>query len=77
MVWHNDVRSFTYEKTTDIDIVPIHFQHSELFKKNFRVNDDTIAKDIERALRTLTGGLEEQREAAPIATFLSTVFLGF
>jgi len=41
------------------------------------INDDTIAKDIERALRTLTGGLEEQREAAPIATFLSTVFLGF
>ena len=41
------------------------------------INDDTIATDIERALRTLTGGLEEQREAAPIATFLSTVFLGF
>ncbi len=41
------------------------------------INDDTIAKDIERALRTLTGGLEEQREAAPIATFLSTVFIGF
>lgn len=41
------------------------------------INDDTIARDIEQALRTLTGGLEEQREAAPIATFLSTVFLGF
>lgn len=41
------------------------------------INDDTIAKDIERAVAVLTGGLEEQREAAPIATFLSTVFLGF
>jgi phospholipid/cholesterol/gamma-HCH transport system substrate-binding protein len=41
------------------------------------INDDGIATDLERALSVLTGGLEEQREAAPIATFLSTVFLGF
>lgn len=41
------------------------------------LNDDTIARDVERAVAVLTGGLEEQREAAPIATFLSTVFLGF
>ena len=41
------------------------------------INDNTIAADLDRALQVLTGGLEEQREAAPIATFLSTVFLGF
>ena len=41
------------------------------------INDNTLAGDLDRALRVLTGGLEEQREAAPIATFLSTVFLGF
>lgn len=41
------------------------------------INDDGIASELDRALRVLTGALEEQREAAPIATFLSTVFLGF
>ncbi len=39
--------------------------------------DDAIYADLERAVRTLTGSLEEAREAAPIATFLNTVFLGF
>ena len=32
---------------------------------------------LEQAVRVLTGTLEEAREAAPIATFLNTVFLGF
>lgn len=39
---------------------------------------DRQARDqILQAINVLTGGLEEQREAAPIATFLSTVFIGF
>lgn len=39
---------------------------------------DNQARDqLLQAINVLTGGLEEQREAAPIATFLSTVFLGF
>lgn len=39
---------------------------------------DTAARDqLLQAINVLTGSLEEQREAAPIATFLSTVFLGF
>lgn len=39
---------------------------------------DTTARDqLLQAINVLTGSLEEQREAAPIATFLSTVFLGF
>ena len=39
---------------------------------------DTAARDqLLQAVNVLTGSLEEQREAAPIATFLSTVFLGF
>ena len=39
---------------------------------------DTVARDqLLQAVNVLTGSLEEQREAAPIATFLSTVFLGF
>jgi phospholipid/cholesterol/gamma-HCH transport system substrate-binding protein len=41
------------------------------------IYDDEIVDELGRAIRVLTGGLEEQREAAPIATFLSTVFLGF
>ena len=39
---------------------------------------DTEARDqLLQAINVLTGSLEEQREAAPIATFLSTVFIGF
>ena len=41
------------------------------------IHDEEIIQELGRAIRVLTGGLEEQREAAPIATFLSTVFLGF
>ena len=41
------------------------------------IYNDELVDELERAVRVLTGGLEEQREAAPIATFLSTVFLGF
>ena len=41
------------------------------------LNDDGIYRDLEKAVGTLTGTLEEAREAAPISTFLSTVFLGF
>lgn len=41
------------------------------------VNDDALYIELERALATLTGSLEEAREAAPISTFLSTLFLGF
>lgn len=39
--------------------------------------DTKVRDQLVQAVRVLTGGLEEQREAAPIATFLSTVFLGF
>lgn len=39
--------------------------------------EDEIYTEIERALGVLTGTLEEAREAAPISTFLNTVFLGF
>lgn len=39
---------------------------------------DSQARDaVLQAINVLVGSLEEQREAAPIATFLSTVFLGF
>lgn len=41
------------------------------------VMDDELYRELQRAMTTLTGTLEEAREAAPIATFLSTVFLGF
>ena len=41
------------------------------------LNDDELYLDIQKAIGTLTGTLEEAREAAPISTFLSTVFLGF
>jgi len=41
------------------------------------INDDEIYTDLQRALATLTGSLEEAREAAPISTFLGTIFLGF
>ncbi len=40
------------------------------------INDRELIDQVGRALRVLTGALEEQREAAPIATFLSTVFQG-
>jgi phospholipid/cholesterol/gamma-HCH transport system substrate-binding protein len=39
--------------------------------------EDELYVELERAVKTLTGTLEEAREAAPIATFLNTVFLGF
>ena len=39
--------------------------------------DEDIYDQLQQALRTLTGTLEEAREAAPISTFLGTVFLGF
>jgi len=39
--------------------------------------DTDVRDELVRAVQVLTGSLEEQREAAPIATFLSTVFLGF
>ena len=41
------------------------------------VHDTALYEELERAVRTLTGTLEEAREAAPISTFLTTVFLGF
>ncbi|QDV07801.1 mce related protein [Planctomycetes bacterium Poly30] len=41
------------------------------------IYDDEIVDELGKAIRVMIGGLEEQREAAPIATFLSTVFLGF
>jgi len=39
--------------------------------------EDELYQEMERALHTLTGTLEEAREAAPINTFLNTLFLGF
>lgn len=39
--------------------------------------DDEIYRELQLAVGTLTGTLEEAREAAPIATFLNAVFLGF
>jgi len=39
--------------------------------------EDELYEEMERALHTLTGTLEEAREAAPINTFLNTLFLGF
>lgn len=41
------------------------------------LNDDELYLQLERAVRTLVGSLEEAREAAPISTFLNTLFLGF
>ncbi|MFT4648169.1 MAG: phospholipid/cholesterol/gamma-HCH transport system substrate-binding protein [Glaciecola sp.] len=40
-------------------------------------NDDEAYTELMRALRTLTGTLEEAREAAPISAFLSLGFQGF
>lgn len=39
--------------------------------------EDDLYVELERAVKILTGTLEEAREAAPIATFLNTIFLGF
>jgi phospholipid/cholesterol/gamma-HCH transport system substrate-binding protein len=39
--------------------------------------EDDVYLELELALRTLTGSLEEAREAAPISTFLNALFLGF
>ncbi len=41
------------------------------------INDDELYVEARRALKTLTGSLEEAREAAPITTLLNTLFLGF
>lgn len=41
------------------------------------VNDQEIYDLLLKAVRSFTGSLEEAREAAPISTFLNTVFLGF
>jgi phospholipid/cholesterol/gamma-HCH transport system substrate-binding protein len=41
------------------------------------IHDDALYQDIRTMLAKLTGSLEEAREAAPISTFLNTVFLGF
>jgi phospholipid/cholesterol/gamma-HCH transport system substrate-binding protein len=41
------------------------------------IYEDELYMEMERALHTLTGTLEEAREAAPINTFLNTLFLGF
>ena len=41
------------------------------------IHGDEVYVELERAVRTLVGSLEEAREAAPISTFLNTVFLGF
>lgn len=40
-------------------------------------HDDALYQDLRTMLAKLTGSLEEAREAAPISTFLNTVFLGF
>jgi len=41
------------------------------------IYDDTVIRQLERVFGTLQGTLEEAREAAPIATFVNTLFLGF
>lgn len=41
------------------------------------LNDDELYLQLEKAVTVLVGSLEEAREAAPISTFLNTVFLGF
>lgn len=40
-------------------------------------NEDAVYVEVMRALKTLTGTLEEAREAAPISAFLSLGFQGF
>ncbi|MDA1266382.1 MAG: MlaD family protein [Planctomycetota bacterium] len=39
--------------------------------------EDELYEELKKGIRVLTGSLEEAREAAPISTFLNTVFLGF
>jgi len=41
------------------------------------LHDEEIYVQIEKAVTVLVGSLEEAREAAPISTFLNTLFLGF
>lgn len=41
------------------------------------IYDDTVVRKLEQVFGTLQGSLEEAREAAPVSTFLSTLFLGF
>ena len=41
------------------------------------IREDEVYEELQRALGTLTGSLEEAREAAPISTFLNALFLGF
>ncbi|MFT7678476.1 MAG: phospholipid/cholesterol/gamma-HCH transport system substrate-binding protein [Planctomycetota bacterium] len=41
------------------------------------LNDDEIYVELRKALRTLTGTLEEAREAAPISAFLQAFAVGF
>ena len=41
------------------------------------IMDDEIYVELQKAIATLTGSLEEAREAAPITTLLNTLFLGF
>lgn len=41
------------------------------------IYDDTVIRQLEQVFATLNGSLEEAREAAPVSTFLSTLFLGF
>lgn len=41
------------------------------------LSDDALYAQLETALGTLQGTLEEAREAAPITTFISSIFLGF
>ena len=41
------------------------------------INDDSLYVELRRAMKTLTGSLEEAREAAPITTLVNTLFLGF
>lgn len=41
------------------------------------VFDDEVYRELEKAVRTFSGSLEEAREAAPISTFLNTIFIGF
>lgn len=41
------------------------------------VYDTEVRDQLIRGVQVLVGALEEQREAAPISTFLSTMFIGF
>ena len=41
------------------------------------IMDDESYVELQKAIATLTGSLEEAREAAPITTLLNTLFLGF